>query len=113
MQLQSLEIVASEPIFCSSRSTPPPSSRLGLGRGVSEYEAPSKRIWGGTSDAPTWFFRRNPPFAFAQNPTVRVPETPPEPPFRSATQSGGVLVCATSPPKSFPAQRWRRLDRRA
>jgi hypothetical protein len=25
-----------------------------------EAEAPSKRIWGGTSDAPTWFFRRNP-----------------------------------------------------
>jgi hypothetical protein len=76
-------------------------------------EEPSKRSWGGTSDAPTWFFRRNPPFAFAQNPTVRVPETPPEPPFRSATQSGGVLVCATSPPKRFPAQQWRRLDRRA
>ena len=45
---------------------------------------------GGTFDAPTWFFQRNPPFAF--NPTGGVPETPPEPPFRIATQSGGVLV---------------------
>src|SRR6516162_1427863 len=86
---------------------------LGLTRGGRADVKASKRIWGGTSDAPTWFFRRNPPFAFAQNPTVRVPETPPEPPFGIATQSGGVLVCATSPPKSFPAQRWRRLDRRA
>ena len=66
---------------------------------------------GGTFDAPTWFFQRNPPFAF--NPTVGIPETPPEPPFRIATQSGGVLVCETSPPKSFPSQQWRRLDRMA
>ena len=64
-------------------------------------EAPSKRIWGGTSDAPTWFFRRTPPFAFAQNPIVGIPETPPEPPFRIATQSGGVLVCETNQPISF------------
>ena len=54
---------------------------------------------GGTFDAPTWFFQRNPPFAF--NPTVGVPETPPEPPFRIATQSGGVLVCETNQPISF------------
>ena len=33
-------------------------------------------------------------------PLVRVPETPPEPPF-GLRQSGGVLVCETSPPKSF------------
>jgi len=36
-------------------------------------------------------------------PLVRVPETPPEPPF-GLRQSGGVLVCGDEPAEKFPAQ---------
>src|SRR5262249_44117359 len=60
----------------------------------------SKRIRGGTSDAPTWFFRRNPPLRWPRIQPWGFPRPRPNLPL-GLPHSGGVLVCETSPPKSF------------
>jgi hypothetical protein len=51
----------------------------------------SKRIRGGTSDAPTGSSSRSPFFAFAQNPTVGFPRPRPTS-LCSSTHSGGVSL---------------------
>jgi len=73
---------------------------LGLTRGGRADVKASKRIRGGTSDAPTWFFRRNPPLRWPRIQPWGFPRPRPNLPL-GLPHSGGVLVRETSPPKSF------------
>ena len=99
------------PGYCPDKITPFGQAWLGLTRGGSAGVKASKRIRGGTFDAPTWFFQRNPllhsiqPWGF--------PRPRPNLPLGLRHSRAGFSSARRGPPKRFPAQQWRRLDRRA